>query len=119
MPCVLPSLEESSLTEIDEKKLKDVQECMKENGIEGPLMISFAFKTSPRGLFCALVVVLVSVSCWRLSNEGKNTFRRRNLIFIQLAPLIPLVKLSSSIKIPIWRSIPPVKRTFAQNYVRQ
>ncbi len=122
MPCVLPSLEESSLTEIDEKKLKDVEECMKENRIEGPLMIYFAFKTSPRGLFCALVVVLGSVTCWRLSNEGKNTFRRRNLVefdinFIQLAPLIPLVKLSSSIKIPIWRSIPPVKRTFAQNYV--
>ncbi len=51
--------------------------------------------------------------------KEKNREIWLNLIFIQLAPLIPLVKLSSSIKTPIWRSIPPVKRTFAQNYVRQ
>ncbi len=60
MPCVLPSLEESPLSESDEKKLDEIIELMKENGIEGPLMISFALKTSPRGLFCALVVVLVT-----------------------------------------------------------
>ncbi len=80
MPCVLPSLEESSLTGSDEKKLEEVLKCMKENGIEGPLMFSFALKTSPRGLFCAVVVVLVNVFSWKLSNEAENTFRRRNLV---------------------------------------
>lgn len=76
MPCVLP-LEDSSGVS---KELADIRECMKDGNIDGPLVISFAHKISPRGLFCAILVALVKNSSWKLSTLSEGVYRRRNLV---------------------------------------
>ena len=64
MPCVLPVEEPTVLTE--RREFKETITCMQQNKISGPLMISFAHKLSPRGLFCSVVVALLGISCWEL-----------------------------------------------------
>ncbi len=73
MPCVLP-LEESSAVS---GELAAIKEFMRGNDIDGPLVISFAHKISPRGLFCAIIVALVQNSSWKLSTLS---YRRRNVV---------------------------------------
>ena len=79
MPCVLP-LENLS------PELKEVKGCMKDNGIDGPFMISFRSKMSPRGLFCALLVALLRNREWKLSTlpVQDDIFRYRNLVEFDL-----------------------------------
>ena len=74
MPCVLPLENLSS-------ELRETQDCMKYNGIDGPFMISFKSKMSPRGLFCALLVALLQNPQWKLSTlQDDQIFRCRNLV---------------------------------------
>lgn len=75
MPCVLP-LESDTVSD----ELKETQDSMNSNGIDGPLMLSFPLRMSPRGLFCALVVALVEDYSWKLSKSSQRIYRRRNLV---------------------------------------
>ena len=75
MPCVLP---------IENSSGEELVECMKSNGIDGPLIFSFPHKMSPRGLFCALVVALASNFTWNLSPLSDGVYRCRNLVEFEL-----------------------------------
>ena len=80
MPCVLPSCETTS-----SERLNAIVLCMQENRIRGPLWLTFTHRKSPRGLFCALLVVLAGNSAWKLSKLSDNTmFRHRNLVEFEL-----------------------------------
>ena len=79
MPCVLPS-------QINEC-LKDIQRIMEENGIDGPLTLSFGHKMSPRGIFCSLIVCLARIPYWKLlSNNAQGKVFHRNLIQFEIFP---------------------------------
>ena len=69
MPCVL-----STQTDVIDAYLKEISESMEENHIEGPLIISFYYGMSPRGIFCALIVFLAKRPYWRLCRD--KTFHR-------------------------------------------
>lgn len=77
MPCVLP-LETLSL------EVTEYREIMEQKGIIGPLILSFASKMSPRGLFCALLVALAGRAEWKLSHLQQGSFRYRNLVEFDL-----------------------------------
>ncbi len=79
MPCVLPMEDLSSLTPDCSRQLTDVKLYMDYNEVQGPLVISFGDKVTPRGLFCAMVTKLSKNFGWRL-NEDQNAIRRRNMI---------------------------------------
>ena len=77
MPCVLPLEELSS-------ELRDTYHCMKANGIDGPFMITFRSRMSPRGLFCAILIALLQNKKWTLPHIQKGVFRYRNLVEFDL-----------------------------------
>ena len=75
MPCVLPS-----------RCLKDIRKIMEENGIDGPLTLSFAHKMSPRGIFCSLIVCLARIPYWKLlSSSAEDKLFHRNLIQFEIS----------------------------------
>ena len=79
MPCVLP-------TQTNEC-LKDIQRIMEENGIDGPLTLSFGHKMSPRGIFCSLIVSLARMLHWKLlSSNAEDQVFHRNLIQFEIFP---------------------------------
>ena len=71
MPCVLP-------LEILSSDVREFKEHMNANKVDGPLLVSFHHKMSPRGLFCALLVALART--WRLSKLQDGCYRSRNLV---------------------------------------
>lgn len=73
MPCVLPLENRMEVTEY--------REFMASEGIDGPFMLSFASKMSPRGLFCALLVALAGRPEWKLPELEQ---RYRNLVVFKL-----------------------------------
>jgi len=79
MPCVLQLEDSNSLSQEAVQQTENIQQHMDDNGVSGPLIISFGDKISPRGLFCAMVAKLSSNFGWRL-NENENAVRRRNMI---------------------------------------
>ena len=70
MPCVLP------LHNTSEMGLSIVNN----SEIEGPLVISFGDKLSPRGLFCSIIVELQQCYGWTLI-EGNNIQKRNKIEF--------------------------------------
>lgn len=78
MPCVLPLIKSSN------SELNETKQIMKENEIDGPLVISFVHKMSPRGLFCSLVVALASLPTWTVNTDDKESFLRRNLMTFKI-----------------------------------
>ena len=74
MPCVLP-LENLS------QELTQYREVMTSNGLDGPFILSFDSKMSPRGLFCALLVALGGRPEWNLPELQQ---RCRNLVNFNL-----------------------------------
>jgi hypothetical protein len=74
MPCVLP-LENLS------EEATQYREIMASNGIDGPFILSFASKMSPRGLLCALLVALGRRPEWNLPQLER---RCRNLVNFDL-----------------------------------
>ena len=80
MPCVLP-LADPKLEDF-QRRIKEIKDYMEKGDIEGPLQINFLHKTSPRGLFCALVVALTKDLQW--TTLGQH-FRYRNLIEFNLS----------------------------------
>ena len=76
MPCVLPLCESSG------PLVEDIKKTMIENEVDGPLMISFLLKKSPRGLFCALLVALAGNSRWKLN--VKTCVHYRNFVVFKL-----------------------------------
>ena len=79
MPCVLQLEDPHKLTPECKKELDDIQRRMSENKVGGPLVISFGDRILPRGLFCAMVVILSNKYGWHLKRDHKS-IRRRNLI---------------------------------------
>ncbi len=79
MPCVLPMEDLRSLTPDCSRQLTNVKLYMDYNEVQGPLVISFGDKITPRGLFCAMVTKLSKNYGWRL-NEDQNAICRRNMI---------------------------------------
>ena len=77
MPCVLPPLQSSS------EVLQQYKHCMQANRLDGPLVIAFTHKMSPRGLFCSLLVALASNPLCKLKNLGEEE-RCRNLVEFEL-----------------------------------
>ncbi len=72
MPCVLP------LHAHDEEELKRMEgEMKRQQNIEGPLVISFGDKISPRGLFCSMIVDLQQCFGWKLVEEDQVQKRNR------------------------------------------
>ena len=74
MPCVLP-LENLS------QELTQYKKVMTSNGLDGPFILSFDSKMSPRGLFCALLVALGGRPEWNLPELQQ---RCRNLVNFNL-----------------------------------
>ncbi len=79
MPCVLQLEDPKSLSKESEDELKKVKQAMQRNKVNGPLIINYNDKISPRGLICAMVVKLSTLCGWSL-NKGSQCIRRRNLI---------------------------------------
>ena len=79
MPCVLQVENLDILSPSIDKKLRDIQVCMKDNEVSWPLIISFGDKMSPRGLFCAMVVKLSKNFGWQL-NDDSQAVHRCNMI---------------------------------------
>ena len=79
MPCVLQLEDPLKLTPECKKVLDDIQRRMSENEVGGPLVISFGDRILPRGLFCAMVVILSNRYGWHLKTDSKS-IHRRNLI---------------------------------------
>jgi hypothetical protein len=75
MPCVLP------LDELNNEATECLQ-IMRSNGIDGPFVLSFTNKMSPRGLFCAFLVALGGRDEWRLPDEHQQ--RHRNSVNFDL-----------------------------------
>ncbi len=70
MPCVLPPQSTSEMLSSIENN----------DRIEGPLVISFGDKLSPRGLFCSIIVELQQCYGWTLI-EGNNIQKRNKIEF--------------------------------------
>ena len=74
MPCVLP------LKTLN-REVTEYKEIMTSKGIDGPFVLTFYSKMSPRGLFCALLVVLAGCPEWSLPLPTPQGFVRcRNLV---------------------------------------
>jgi len=78
MPCVLPLAQSSN------EELEAYRKCMSENDIDGPLIVAFHRKLSPKGLFCSSLVSLGNKPLWKLSNRTGGIFHRRNLVEFEL-----------------------------------
>ena len=79
MPCVLQLENSQNPTPECTKRLDDIQEIMETNHVSGPLIISFGDRVLPRGLFCAMVVILSNNYGWQLKRDSE-IICRRNLI---------------------------------------
>ena len=80
MPCVLQLKNPQHPTPECTERLDDIQEIMETNHVSGPLIISFGDRVLPRGLFCAMVVILSNNNYgWQL-NKDSESICRRNLI---------------------------------------
>ncbi len=79
MPCVLKLEDTASLSQECKRQLQVIINTMNMNNIGGPLIISFGDRISPRGLFCAMTVILSKYFGWKL-NTDNYTVRRRNVI---------------------------------------
>ena len=91
MPCVLP------LEDLDSEEVITTRELMKQNGIEGPFVLSFFNKMSPRGLFCALLVALVRRHGWQLADLAEGGYRTRNQVEFELLVQQADVKVVTSV----------------------
>ena len=79
MPCVLQMENPQNPTPECTRRLDDIQKRMKKNHVSGPLIISFGDRVLPRGLFCAMVVILSNNYGWQLKTDSESICRR-NLI---------------------------------------
>lgn len=69
MPCVLP-------LGILSREVTEYKEIMTSKSIDGPFVLSFTSKMSPRGLFCAMLVALAGRPEWSLPiHQGCGRFR--------------------------------------------
>ena len=80
IPCVLAVQRKEHNSQL----LTEIRLHMQELGIE-PLVISFPYGYSPRGLFCASVAHLAKLSNWIVESAQCRLERKRNLIEFELS----------------------------------